>query len=258
MGSKIVAPLAGWCAPLAEIPDAAFAQGMLGEGVAIDPTGSELRAPCDGEVISIAAARHAVALRTAAGAELLIHVGIDTVALGGAGFTVQVRKGERVRAGDLLMTFDLELLSRRAPSLMTPIIVTNGERFRITRVDTGRVVAPGDLLFELEEIEQGTGASSAAAAGAPLVSEALVVTHAHGIHARPAAMIARLAKTLPYEIEVRARGRAASARSAVALMSLGVRGGDEIVISGFNPAAHAGVAQMAALIRNLESAAPPP
>jgi phosphoenolpyruvate-protein phosphotransferase len=255
VGSKIFAPLAGWCAPLAEIPDAAFAQGMLGEGVAIDPTRNELRAPCDGEVISIAAARHAVALRGSDGVELLMHVGIDTVALGGAGFVVKVRKGERVHTGDLLMTFDVELVSKRAPSLMTPVIVTNGERFRISRAGTGRIVVPGDLLFELEEIGHGAGAP-AAAARAPRVSEAIVVEHAHGIHARPAARIAALAKTLPYELEVRARGRAASARSAVALMSLGVRGGDELVISGFETAAQAGIAQIAKLIRNLETAAP--
>jgi len=256
VGLKILAPLAGWCAPLAEIPDAAFAQGMLGEGVAIDPTGNELRAPCEGEVISIAAARHAVALRTPAGAEILIHVGIDTVALGGAGFTVTVRNGDRVHAGDPLMLFDLELLAQQAPSLMTPIIITNGERFRMSRAETGRVVKFGDLLFELEEIGVTAAGALAPAAATPLISEAIVVTHAHGIHARPAAMIARLAKTLPYELEIRARGRVASARSAVALMSLGVRGGDELVISGFDPAASAGIAQISNLMRNFTAVAP--
>lgn len=96
---QILAPLAGWSAPLAEIPDAVFARAMLGEGAAIDPVGSELRAPCDGEIISIAASRHAVALRSGAGAEILLHVGVDTVGLGGEGFDVVVRKGDRVRAG---------------------------------------------------------------------------------------------------------------------------------------------------------------
>src|SRR5688500_17750548 len=103
---------------------------MLGDGVAIDPTGDALRAPCDGEIISIAAARHALALRAPNGAEILIHVGIDTVALAGSGFEVRVRKGDHVRAGDLLLNVDLDLVAARAPSLMTPIIVTNGERFR--------------------------------------------------------------------------------------------------------------------------------
>ena len=83
--SIILAPIAGWCAPLDEVPDAAFAKAMLGDGVAIDPVSPELRAPCDGEIISVAAARHALALRSSAGAEILLHVGIDTVALGGEG-----------------------------------------------------------------------------------------------------------------------------------------------------------------------------
>ncbi len=230
---------------------------MLGEGVALDPTDSELRAPCDGEVISIAAARHAVALRATGGAELLIHVGIDTVALAGEGFELHVRKGDRIRAGDLLLNFDLDLLARKAPSLMTPVIVTNGERFRIRNSSFNRLVARGDRLFELEEL--GTS-DVIRPSGAPVVSEALVVAHSHGIHARPAALIARIAKELPYELEIRARGSSARARSTVALMSLGVRGGDEVVIVGFEPAAAAGIAAIANTIRNLQaeaSQAPP-
>ena len=70
-----------------------------------------------------------------------MHVGVDTVGLAGEGFHVHVRKGDRVRAGDLLLTFDLELLAGRVPSLMTPIIVTNADRFRISQVNTGRMVA---------------------------------------------------------------------------------------------------------------------
>ena len=252
--SIILAPFAGWCAPLAEVPDAAFAKAMLGDGVAVDPTSPELRAPCDGEIISVAAARHALALRTAAGAEILLHVGVDTVALGGEGFDVHVRKGDRVRAGDLLLTFDLDRVMRKAPSLMTPVIVTNGERFRIRNASVNRSVACGDPLFELEEL--GANAQGPAATGAPVVSESLVVEHAHGIHARPAALIARIAKDLPYEIEIRARGRGARARSTVALMSLGIRGGDEVVLVGFETQAAVGIAAIAKAIRNLEAVAP--
>ena len=160
MVQKILAPFAGWSSSLAEIPDAVFARAMLGEGAALDPTGNELCAPCDGEVISIAAARHAIALRASGGAEILVHVGIDTVALNGEGFAPQVRKGDRVRAGDVLLRFDLELLGRRARSLMTPVIITNGERFRILRAHLDRRLAAGDVLFELEEI--GAAATVAA------------------------------------------------------------------------------------------------
>ncbi len=253
MPTIVHAPFAGWSAPLAEIPDAVFARALLGEGAAIDPLGRELHAPCDGEVISIAASRHAVALRAASGAEILVHVGIDTVGLAGEGFDLKVRKGDRVRTGDLLLSFDIDGVARGAPSLMTPIIVTNGERFRITRLNVNRSVNAGDWLFEIEEI--GTAAApKAAGERQPAVSESVVVQHAHGIHARPAALIARAAKALPFEFEIRARGRGADARSAVALMSLGVRGGDEVVVTGFEPAAAAGVAAIIKVIRELEDA----
>ena len=207
----IRAPFAGWCTPLAEIPDEVFARAMLGEGVAVDPTGDELRAPCDGEVISVAAARHAVALRAPGGAEMLVHVGIDTVALGGEGFKVHVRKGDRVRAGDLLLSFDLDLWRAARRSLITPVIVTNARalprRARATSI-AGRERRCAVRTRRNRHAGTATPATRTAAAGG---SEALVVEHAHGIHARPAALIARVAKTLPYELEVRARGRGANA-----------------------------------------------
>jgi multiphosphoryl transfer protein len=249
---KICAPFSGWSCPLAEIPDEVFARAMLGEGAAIDPTSHELCAPCDGEVISVAAALHAVALRAANGAEILVHVGIDTVALGGEGFTMLVRKGDRVRAGDVLLRFDLDQVARKARSLITPVIVTNADRFRVTRAHTDRRVAAGEVLFEIEDTGAGAPADTAAANVA--VSEALIVAHAHGIHARPAALIARAAKSLPYKLELRARGRSANAQSTVAMMALGVRGGDELVIVGFEPAAAAGVTELARVVRELDPA----
>ena len=253
MTLSIRAPFAGYSTALAEIPDEVFARAMLGDGAAIDPTEGALRAPCDGEIISVAAARHAVALRAPCGAEVLVHVGIDTVALGGEGFTLLVRKGDRVHAGDPLLKFDLDLVARKARSLITPVIVTNAERFRVVRAHLDQRVASGEVLFELEEM----GAAAPAGAEtlrAPVVSEALVVAHAHGIHARPAGLIAKVAKSLHYDLEVRARGRSANAKSAVALMALGVRGGDELVIVGFEAQAAAGIAEIARVVRGLDGA----
>jgi multiphosphoryl transfer protein len=244
------APLAGWSSPPEEIPDEVFAKRMLGDGVAIDPVGNVLHAPCDGEVISIAASRHAIALRHANGAEILMHVGIDTVGLAGEGFELLVRKGERVHAGDPLLKFDLDQLARKAASLVTPIVITNGDRFRVTGMQVNRELAVGDELCAVEAV--GAAAVEAAAGGEPVVSEAVVVRHAHGIHARPAALIARHAKALPFTLEIRARGRGADPRSAVALMSLGIRGGDELVIAGFTPAAAGAVADLARVVRDLE------
>ena len=109
----LLAPLAGWCTPLDEAPDEVFATRLLGDGVAIDPVEGRLYAPCDGEIVLLPASRHAVTLRTESGCEILLHVGIDTVALAGEGFEAHVRQGARVRAGDALLSFDLDLLARR-------------------------------------------------------------------------------------------------------------------------------------------------
>jgi glucose-specific phosphotransferase system IIA component len=87
---KLVSPLAGWCLPLAEVPDPVFAGAMAGDGLAIDPTGNTLFAPCDGEIISMQGARHAVTVRSDSGVDILMHVGIDTVNLKGAGFELLV------------------------------------------------------------------------------------------------------------------------------------------------------------------------
>src|SRR5204862_4283111 len=89
-------PLAGWAMPLEEVPDPVFAQRMAGDGLAIEPTGNVLHAPCAAVVLSVAGSRHALTLRSDGGAEIILHVGIDTVALNGEGFEVLVSAGERV------------------------------------------------------------------------------------------------------------------------------------------------------------------
>src|ERR1700761_7797137 len=164
----LVAPLAGWSTPLEEAPDAVFAGRMLGDGLAIDPTGSTLYAPCDGELIAVPASRHAITLRTPEGAEILLHVGIDTVALGGEGFELHVQQGQNVRAGDRLLSFDIDLLARRAKSLLTPVIVLEGGGFTIASRNESREVNVGDVLMELvsETVAVPARGSKAAPAGA--------------------------------------------------------------------------------------------
>src|SRR4051812_25949556 len=96
---QLIAPLSGPVWPLERIPDPVFAQKMVGDGLSIDPTDSVLLAPCAGEVIALHAAGHAVTLRTSDGAEILLHIGIDTVALKGQGFRPQVKRGDKVKTG---------------------------------------------------------------------------------------------------------------------------------------------------------------
>jgi len=148
----LLSPLDGWAAPLAEVPDPVFAEAMLGDGVAIDPTSAVLHAPCDAVVINVHASRHAVSLRAAGGLELLLHVGLETVALNGEGFAAQVAEGQQVRAGDPLLSFDLELLARRATSLISPLVITTLGDHAISARISGRRVAAGDPLITLTAV----------------------------------------------------------------------------------------------------------
>ncbi|HEX4619051.1 MAG TPA: glucose PTS transporter subunit IIA, partial [Steroidobacteraceae bacterium] len=243
----LAAPLAGWSTPLEEAPDAVFAARMLGDGLAIDPVAGTLHAPCDGELVLVAPSRHAVTLRAAGGCQILMHVGIDTVSLGGAGFTLSAAQGARVRTGEVLLSFDLDLLARSAPSLLTPIIVTADSGFRIVRRVQGRAVKVGDPLMELAPEASAAGAMAIAAPGRAAVQRA-AVTFEHGIHARPAALLAASLKELAADVRLAARGREANARSTVALMALGAQHGDEIEIRATGPDAALAVSALAAVL----------
>lgn len=244
----LVAPLAGWSTPLDEAPDAVFAGRMLGDGLAIDPVGSTLYAPCDGELIAVPASRHAITLRTPEGAQILLHVGIDTVALGGEGFELHVRQGQHVRAGDPLLSFDIDLLARRAKSLLTPVILLEGSGFTVGRRSENRELNVGDVLMELvpesavvQAAASGPGPVSAPGArgAGDVLTRRVTVSLEHGIHARPAALLAGAVKGFAAEVTLLARGREANARSTIALMTLGVRKGDEVEIRVFGAEAAA-------------------
>ena len=254
----LLAPLAGWSTPLDEAPDEVFAGRLLGDGVAIDPTEGTLHAPCDGEIVLLPATRHAVTLRAASGCEVLLHVGIDTVALGGEGFEAHVRQGAPVSAGDALLSFDLDLLARRAKSLLTPIIVTAESGCQIRRRSLDRAVAVGEWLMEIAAPTTASCAPDASgAAAATVAARRLKVGFAHGIHARPAALLAAALRTLAADVRVRARGREANARSTVALMALGVQHGEEIELRATGPDAHQAISALAAVFTTHGAATSP-
>jgi len=243
---RLLAPLAGWSTPLEEAPDEVFARGLLGDGLAIDPTSATLCAPCDGELIVIAAARHAVTLRTPQGCEVLLHVGIDSVELGGQGFELHAQQGARVRAGERLLSFDLDLLARRARSVLTPVIVTADSGFRIVRRSSGCALAVGNLLMEVAS--QAQEVSAPAAPGDATTVRRLKVGVEHGIYTRPAALLADSVRSLAADVRIAAHGREANARSIVALMALGVERGEEIEIRATGPDATVAVQALAAVL----------
>lgn len=221
----VLAPISGWVSPLGEVPDTVFSDKILGDGVAVDPVEGRLVAPCDGVIASLAA--HAVTIRAANGAEILTHVGLETVALKGAGFKALAKEGDSVKAGDPLIAFDLDYLAAHARSLISPVIIANGDRFRITRRTGGRLVASGDFLLEIEPLAAAATADSKGEA----VSLSAIVAAEHGLHARPSALVAKAAKPFDGEVTLSLNGRTANAKSATALMTLGAHKGDEVVVT---------------------------
>ncbi len=241
------APLDGWVLPLAEVCDEVFAAGMAGDGVAIDPIGDTLYAPCDGEVVLMGDARHALTLRHASGIELLMHVGIDTVTLGGEGFARLVDAGQRVRMGDALLRFDLDRIARAAKSTATPILIASGGH--VLRRVAGQSVRVGEFLCEIEATSQALRPETHAIE----TRRRFRVPFDHGLHARPAAQLIAALREVSADVTLRAHGRSANARSAVALMSLGLQRGDEVeaVVRGADAAA--AFAGLASLLASVES-----
>lgn len=244
----IGAPMAGWLMPLEEVPDPVFAQRMLGDGVAIDPTEGCLYAPCDGEVTVLQPTGHAITLRAGDGVELLMHIGIDTVQLGGAGFDPQVKVGDRVRAGDVLIRFDLDAVVCGAPSVTTPVLLISQEGLRLAGKRGSGLVAPGEPIFTIEREVVATQA-----AAAPVTETAfrdVVVPLAHGIHARPAARLREVLVPFAAKVAITKGGQSADARSPVRLMTLGIKLGDTIRITAEGGRAEDAAATLAAMIES--------
>ncbi len=136
-GEQIFAPTAGTVMALADVPDPVFASGAVGEGFAVEPSEGSFTSPVDGELILVAKTLHAFAVRTDGGAEILVHIGMDTVKLKGAGFTAHRAKGEQVKRGDVIITCDLAQMTPLVPSMVTPVLLTNGKDFAIAETEIG-------------------------------------------------------------------------------------------------------------------------
>jgi multiphosphoryl transfer protein len=240
---RIISPLSGQVWPLERVPDPVFAQKMVGDGLSIDPVDNVLLAACDGEIVSVHAAGHAVTLRTPEGLELIMHVGIDTVMLKGEGFIPRVKAGDKVSAGAPLIQFDLDFLATHAKSLLTQIVVANSDRVTAWERASGFVIAGKDTLFTATF----SGAESAAATdGAKTVtSEAILIPNRTGLHARPAAVLANLARSFQSAIKIQLEDRSANARSVTSIMALEVPYGAKVQVVATGSDAAAAVEKLA-------------
>jgi len=145
---EIYSPLDGEVISLEEVPDPVFSQKLMGDGVAIIPSYGNLVSPVEGEVVQVFHTKHAIGIKTVNGLELLIHIGLETVELNGEGFQVNVKQGESVKIGDLLVNFDIAFLKSKNKEIVTPIIITNTvERLKAIVQKMDGEVSRGNLLF---------------------------------------------------------------------------------------------------------------
>ncbi|KTF68603.1 phosphoenolpyruvate--protein phosphotransferase [Sphingomonas sp. HT-1] len=240
--------MAGWLMPLEEVPDPVFAQRMLGDGVAIDPVEGCLYAPCDGEVSVLQPTGHAITLRAGDAIEVLMHIGIDTVQLAGKGFEPEVKVGDRVRRGDVLIRFDLDAVVCGAPSVVTPVLVIRQDGVELSPSHLSGMVSPGDVLFTVARAAPEIKA--AAGPEGPLFSRDVVVPLAHGIHARPAAKLREALVPFDAKVTIAKGERSADARSPVGLMTLAIKLGDTIRIEAYGPIGAKAVETLAAMIES--------
>lgn len=147
----IAAPVKGEAVPSSEVNDPTFAEEMLGKGMAIKPTEGKVYAPFDGTVALVFDTKHAVSLVSEKGAEVLIHVGLDTVMLKGEHYTAHVESGATVKKGDLLLEFDMEAIKAAGYDTITPVLVCNADDYKDVVRTTGKMVEPGDVVMQLEK-----------------------------------------------------------------------------------------------------------
>ena len=146
---RYYAPMTGKAVPITEVPDPTFAEGMLGNGIAIEPAEGKVYAPCDATVDMVFTTGHAVSLIADTGAEILIHVGLETVSLEGKPFTVHAANGDKVKKGQLLIEVDLEAVKTAGLQTITPMVICNADAYSTFKTAVGKEVTNEDVVIEL-------------------------------------------------------------------------------------------------------------
>ena len=229
---ELLAPLSGVLMALDNVPDPVFASRLIGDGLCIDPTSQVLCAPLAGVVSNLQHTGHAISITAADGVQVLLHIGLDTVNLGGKGFTALVEEGQQVTAGQALIEFDADYIALHARSLLTLMLVVSGEPF--VAPSAGNVlVETGQPLLRLQL--QQARAQAEVQTGSAQHSQPQLLPNPNGLHARPAAVLAQAAKGFAATIQLHKQGESANAKSLVAIMALQTVCGDSVHLSATGP-----------------------
>ncbi|WP_433767437.1 phosphoenolpyruvate--protein phosphotransferase [Pseudomonas putida] len=255
------APLSGPVLTLAKVPDAVFASGAMGDGIAIDPLNDTLHAPCAGVVVHVARTGHAVTLRADNGAELLLHLGLDTVELQGQGFSMLVQEGARVANGQPLLRYEQDRVAQQCKSLVSLLILTNSQDFQ-ARPITLKSVKVGEPLLHIIRRHGAGAAADVEGVGEEQLGH-IRIAHRGGLHARPAALIRQTAQGFKSKSQLHFAGKSASCDSLIGLMGLAIGEQDEVQVSCQGPDAEAAlqallIALSTALPEEHHAAAPTP
>lgn len=146
-GVDIFAPVNGELVEIEKVPDVVFAEKIVGDGIAIRPTGNKLVAPCDGIIGKIFETNHAFSIESSSGVELFVHFGIDTVELKGEGFRRVAEEGQQVKTGDPIIELDLPFLEENAKSTLTPVVISNVDEIKHLAKRSGKVTQAEDVIL---------------------------------------------------------------------------------------------------------------
>lgn len=243
---QLLAPLSGVLMALEQVPDPVFSGRVIGDGLCIDPTSSTLCAPLAGVISNVQASGHAVSITDDNGVQVLMHIGLDTVNLGGQGFTRLVEEGQRVVAGQALIEFDADYIARHARSLMTLMLVVSAEPFTWLVASSGRVES-GQPLLGIASM-QALSEEAVASEGQAVFSQSLKLPNPNGLHARPAAVFAQAAKGFTAKIYLHKQQAQANAKSLVAIMALQTTFGDSVRLSAVGEDADAAIEALTRLL----------
>ncbi len=246
---QVYAPADGNVVPLTQVPDPAFSEAMLGDGIAIVPSSGFIAAPFDGTVVSVHKALHAVVVEQN-GIEALIHIGVETVALQGQGFTCLVQKGDQVKKGQKLIEFDPVFIAAHAPSNLIILVITSPDGAKLNKAVPGPVKVGADIVFSLpdaasEQTENENNQSW-------FYSAPISIINPNGLHARPAGRLAQAAKAFSFPIELEFNNQVADAKSLVAIIGLSLSKGSIVRVraSAEETQAQKALTQLKALIES--------
>lgn len=150
-GIQICAPVSGKLVPLSEVSDPTFADGILGKGAAVIPSGNQFFSPVDGTVTTVFPTGHAAAITSTDGVEVLLHIGLDTVKLNGKHFTIHAEEGQKVNKGDLLLEADLEQIREAGFDVVTPVVICNTDDFAEVKMAEAENVEAGDVVLNIKK-----------------------------------------------------------------------------------------------------------